>query len=154
MKKIGRIKYITMGEYDPTVTYTEMENVLYAGSRWEAKKETTGNAPPEHVKNEDGSIAENEFWRLFLPGALGDDYVKKTDLAAAPTETEPGKAGIVIPDGKSIKVENGLLVGASVGFVGTMEELEAALASGNVKEGTVAYLLDIGSGGGRSPNRN
>ncbi len=44
MKRIGRIKYITMGQYNQTTTYTEMQSVLYEGSRWKAKKETTGNA--------------------------------------------------------------------------------------------------------------
>lgn len=151
MKEIGRIAYVTKGLYDPSVTYKEMDVVLYGGSLWEPKKETTGNAPPETQKNEDGTPASNEWWQLFLPGALGDDYVKKTDLAVAPTETEPGKAGVVIPDGKTIRWENGLLVGASVDFVGTKDELLAAIESGSVKEGATAYLFDIGGGGHSQP---
>lgn len=141
MKKIGRIKYTTMGQYDPEVTYTEMNTVLYEGSRWEAKKETTGNAPPDNPKNDDGTIAENEFWRLFLPGALGDDYVKKTDLSKAPTETEPGKPGINYPDGKTIQMdENGMLTGTPLDFSGTWDELFAGIDSGEVKDGMVGYV--------------
>ncbi len=141
MKRIGRIKYITMGQYDPTATYTEMQNVLYEGSRWEAKKETTGNAPPDSPKNDDGTFAENEFWRLFLPGALGDDYVKKTDLATAPTETDPGKPGIVMPDGKTIQIgPDGLLTGTPLDFMGTWKELQEGLASGEVADGMIGYI--------------
>ena len=90
MKKIGRVKYVTKGVYDPDVTYKKQDVVLYEGSLWEPKQETTGNAPPDHQRNEDGTPASNEFWQLFLPGALGDDYVKKTDLSKPPTETEAG----------------------------------------------------------------
>lgn len=141
MKKIGRVKYITKGQYDPTVTYTEMEVVLYEGSLWEPKKETTGNSPPDHQRNEDGTPAENEFWQLFLPGALGDDYVKKTDIAIAPTETETGKAGIVKPDGKTIRVgEDGLLTGTSLDFMGTLKELQEGLTSGEITNGMTGYI--------------
>lgn len=147
MKKIGRIKYTTMGQYDPEVTYTEMNTVLYEGSRWEAKKETTGNAPPDNPKNDDGTLAENEFWRLFLPGALGDDYVKKTDLSKAPTETEPGKPGISYPDGKTIFAdENGMLTGATSGKELTQEEMDDQLASGDLEPGSVVYLTGEAEG--------
>lgn len=141
MRAIGTIAYVTKGLYDPSVTYKEMDVVLYSGSLWEPKKETTGNAPPETQKNEDGTPASNEWWKLFLPGALGDDYVKKTDLAAAPTETEPGKAGIVIPDGKTIQAdENGVITGTPQDFSGTPSQLQSAIASGEVKNGMVGYL--------------
>lgn len=146
MEKIGRIKYTSNGEYSPDATYTPMNTVLFEGSRWECIKETTGNAPPDHVKNEDGSIAENEFWRLFLPGALGDDYVKKTDLAQPPTETDPGKAGIVLPDGKTIKVEDGLLTGVPLDFIGGWKELQDGLESGEITEGMTGFIE--GSEGG------
>lgn len=147
MKKIGRIKYTTMGQYDPEVTYTEMNTVLYEGSRWEAKKETTGNAPPDNPKNDDGTLAENEFWRLFLPGALGDDYVKKTDLSKAPTETEPGKPGISYPDGKTIFAdENGMLTGATSGKELTQEEMDEQLASGDLEPGSVVFLTGEAEG--------
>lgn len=147
MKKIGRIKYTTMGQYDPEVTYTEMNTVLYEGSRWEAKKETTGNAPPDNPKNDDGTLAENEFWRLFLPGALGDDYVKKTDLSKAPTETEAGKPGISYPDGKTIFAdENGMLTGATSGKELTQEEMDEQLASGDLEPGSVVFLTGEAEG--------
>lgn len=141
MKKIGRVKYITKGQYDPTVTYTEMEVVLYEGSLWEPKKETTGNPPPDHQRNEDGTPAENEFWQLFLPGALGDDYVKKTDLSKAPTETTAGKPGINFPDGKTIQVdENGMLTGTPLDFMGTWKALQEGLASGEIIDGMIGYI--------------
>lgn len=141
MKKIGRIKYTTMGQYDPEVTYTEMNTVLYEGSRWEAKKETTGNAPPDSSKNDDGTLAENEFWRLFLPGALGDDYVKKTDLSRPPTETEAGNPGVNFPDGKTIQIdENGMLTGTPLDFMGTWKSLQEGIASGEIKDGMIGYI--------------
>lgn len=140
MKEIGVIAYVTKGLYDPSVTYKEMEIVLYNGSLWEPKKETTGNAPPETQQNEDGTPASNEWWQLFLPGALGDDYVKKTDIAEAPTDTTAGKAGIVYPDGKTITVdENGMLTGAPAGKTMTKDEMDAKIASGELKDGDVIY---------------
>lgn len=141
MKKIGRVKYVTKGVYDPDVTYKKQDVVLYEGSLWEPKQETTGNAPPDHQRNEDGTPASNEFWQLFLPGALGDDYVKKTDLSKPPTETEAGKPGINYPDGKTIQMdENGMLTGTPLDFSGTWDELFAGIDSGEVKNGMVGYV--------------
>lgn len=141
MELIGRIKYETKGAYDPAATYRAMDVVLYSGSLWEALKDTTGNPPPENQRNEDGSPASNEFWQLFLPGALGDDYVKKTDIAKAPTETEQGKVGVVMPDGKTIQIdENGLLTGTPLNFMGTLKELQEGLTSGEITEGMIGYV--------------
>lgn len=141
MKKIGRVKYVTKGIYNPAVTYKKQDVVLYEGSLWEPKQETTGNAPPDHQRNEDGTPASNEFWQLFLPGALGDDYVKKTDLSKPPTETEAGKPGINYPDGKTIQMdENGMLTGTPLDFSGTWDELFAGIDSGEVKDGMVGYV--------------
>lgn len=143
MRAIGTIAYVTKGLYDPSVTYKEMDVVLYSGSLWEPKKETTGNAPPETQKNEDGTPASNEWWKLFLPGALGDDYIKKTDIAKAPTETEAGKLGIVMPDGKTIQIdENGLLTGTPIDFMGTPKALQEAIQSGEVTEGMNLFIED------------
>ena len=141
MKLIGRIKYETKGAYDHAASYRAMDVVLYSGSLWEALKDTTGNPPPENQRNEDGSPASNEFWQLFLPGALGDDYVKKTDIAKAPTETEQGKVGVVMPDGKTIQIdENGLMTGTPLDFMGTLKELQEGLASGEITEGMIGYI--------------
>lgn len=141
MKKIGRVKYVTKGIYDPAVTYKKQDVVLYEGSLWEPKQETTGNPPPDHQRNEDGTPASNEFWQLFLPGALGDDYVKKTDIAKPPTDSTHGKAGIVIPDGKTIQIdENGLMTGTPLDFNGTWDELFAGIESGEVKNGMIGYI--------------
>lgn len=141
MKKIGKVKYVTRGVYDPGVTYRKQDVVLYEGSLWEPKQETTGNPPPDHQRNEDGAPASNEYWQLFLPGALGDDYVKKTDLSKPPTETEAGKPGINFPDGKTIQMdENGMLTGTPLDFSGTWDELFAGIDSGEVKDGMVGYV--------------
>lgn len=148
MKAIGTIAYVTKGLYDPSVTYKEMEIVLHNGSLWEPKKETTGNAPPDNQIDENGTAASNEFWKLFLPGALGDDYVKKTDLAVAPTETDSGKAGIVKPDGKTIQVDaDGLLTGTPLDFMGTWKGLQDAIESGEAKNGMVGYISGTGVDG-------
>lgn len=149
MKKIGRIKYVTRGVYDPDTTYREMDVVLFEGSLWEPKKETTGNPPPDHQRNEDGTPASNEFWKLFLPGALGDDYVKKTDLAVQKTETSAGKPGISYPDGKTIFAdENGMLTGATAGKRLTQEEMNEQLTSGELETGNVVYLTGPAEGTG------
>lgn len=141
MKKIGRVKYVTKGIYDPAVTYKKQDVVLYEGSLWEPKQETTGNPPPDHQRNEDGTPASNEFWQLFLPGALGDDYVKKTDIAKPPTDSTHGKAGIVIPDGKTIQIdENGLMTETPLDFNGTWDELFEGIESGEVKNGMIGYI--------------
>lgn len=141
MDLVGRIKYVTKGAYDPEATYGEMNVVLYGGSLWEAIKETTGNAPPQSQQNEDGTPASNEFWKLFLPGALGSEYVKKTDLSAPPTETEPGKPGVNYPDGKTITIdENGMLTGAPTGRSLTKEEMDTQLADGTLEDGSAVYL--------------
>lgn len=147
MKKIGRIKYVTRGVYDPETTYREMDVVLFEGSLWEPKKETTGNPPPDHQRNEDGTPASNEFWKLFLPGALGDDYVKKTDLAVQKTETSDGKPGISYPDGKTIFAdENGMLTGATEGKRLKQEEMNDQLTSGELETGNVVYLTGPAEG--------
>lgn len=141
MKLIGRIKYETRGAYDTAASYRAMDVVLHSGSLWEALKDTTGNPPPENQRNEDGSPASNEFWKLFLPGALGDDYIKKTDVAKAPTETEHGKVGVVMPDGKTIQIdENGMMTGTPLDFMGTLKELQEGIASGEITEGMIGYI--------------
>ena len=147
MKAIGTIAYVTKGLYDPSVTYKEMDVVLYSGSLWEPKKETTGNAPPETQQSEDGTPASNEWWKLFLPGALGDDYVKKTELSKAPTGDEPGKPGVNFPDGKTIKIDgDGMLTGVPLDFIGDWKELQESMESGEVTEGMTGFIF--GSEGG------
>lgn len=141
MSDAGRIGFVTKGEYSDSESYENLDVVLYGGSLWTPIKDTTGNPPPENQRNEDGSPASNEFWQLFLPGALGDDYVKKTDIAKAPTETESGKVGVVMPDGKTIQIdENGLLTGTPLDFMGTWKELQEGLASGEITEGMIGYI--------------
>ncbi|RKI44296.1 hypothetical protein D7V86_03395 [bacterium D16-51] len=53
------------------------------------------------------------------------------------------KAGIVKPDGKTIKIsEDGEIVGASSSFTGTMEEFEAASLAGEIEVGTIVNITD------------
>lgn len=147
MKLIGRIKYTIRGVYDPGVTYTPMNVVLYGGSSWACIKETTGNMPPDHQFNEDGTAASNEYWELFLPGAAGDDFVKKTDIAKAPTDTTPGIAGIVYPDGDTITAdENGMLKGTPSGKVMSKDDMDEKLAAGELKNGEVIYAYGQAAG--------
>lgn len=141
MSDAGRIGFVTRGEYSDFESYEKLDVVLYGGSLWTPLKDTTGNPPPDNQRNEDGTPAENEFWSLFLPGALGDDYVKKTDIAVAPTETEPGKAGVNFPDGKTIQIdENGMMTGTPLDFTGTWKELQAGIESGEITDGMVGYI--------------
>lgn len=141
MTDAGRIGFVTRGQYSGAESYENLDVVLYGGSLWTPKKDTTGNPPPETQRNEDGTPASNEFWQLFLPGALGDDYVKKTDIAKAPTETESGKPGVNFPDGKTIQIdENGMLTGTPLDFMGTWKELQDGIASGEITEGMIGYI--------------
>ena len=141
MTDAGRIGFVTRGQYSGAESYENLDVVLYGGSLWTPKKDTTGNPPPETQRNEDGTPASNEFWQLFLPGALGDDYVKKTDIAKAPTETESGKPGVNFPDGKTIQIdENGMLTGTPLDFMGTWKELQDGIESGEITEGMTGYI--------------
>lgn len=144
MKEIGTIAYTTKGVYSPDATYQPMNVVLYAGSLWECTAETTENTPPDHQYEENGDAASNDYWRLFLPGASRDDYVKKTDIAEAPTDTTPGKAGIVIPDGETITVdENGKISGSAKVDTATTEKAGIVKPDNDtiiVSDGTIAAI--------------
>lgn len=143
MSDAGRIGFVYRFDYDSTTNYEELDVVKFGMSLWTPKKETTGNPPPDQSQEGQENVQENDFWQLFLPGALGSDYVKKTDLAKSPTETEPGKAGIVIPDGKTITIDAaGMLVGASSGFTGTKKQVEEADENGEIEEGMTVIILD------------
>lgn len=143
MKEIGTIAYVTKGVYSLDETYQPMNIVLYSESLWECTAETTGNTPPEYQYDENGNAASNDYWQLFFPGASVDGYVKNTDFATVE------KAGIVKPDGKTIKLgEDGEIIGASSGFTGTKEEFEQALENGEIETGTIVNITDDYAEGG------
>lgn len=152
MSDAGRVGFVYKFDYDPTVQYEELDVVKFGMSLWTPKKETIGNQPPDQSQEGQEEVEENEFWIMFLPGALGSDYVKKTDIAIAPTETEPGKAGVVIPDGKTIQIDkNGMLSGTPLDFFGTWKELQEGIASGEITEGMIGYI-EGGEGEPNDPN--
>lgn len=141
MNDAGRIGFVYKYDYNPDATYEKLDVVLFGPSLWTPKKNTTGNAPPDQSQPGQESVKENEFWQIYLPGALGTDYVKKTDLSKPPTETEAGKPGINFPDGKTIQIdENGMLTGTPLDFNGTWDELFAGIESGEVKNGMIGYI--------------
>lgn len=151
----GRVALVPKGQYDMTTTYKRLDVVKHEQSAYVARKGSVGAIPyPE----------DEEFWMLLVSGQdgvadkikydnessgltaedvqsaldeLAQDYVKKTDYA------QPGIAGIVQPDGKTIKVgENGLLTGAAAGFTGTLDEFKAALAAGELSPGDIVNITD------------
>lgn len=141
----GKIRYVSRGEYNEFTTYEILDIVLYNYSLWEAKKETTGNAPPEYNPDSLVSSTENEHWKLFLPGAQGGDFVKKTDIAQAPTEEESGVLGLVIPDGNTITIDpDGTIHGSAsvddLTFIGSLDGLAEAMESGEAPAGTIAFV--------------
>lgn len=141
MNDAGRIGFVYKYDYNPDATYEKLDVVLFGPSLWTPKQNTTGNAPPDQSQPGQESIKENEFWQIYLPGALGADYVKKTDLSKPPTETEAGKPGVNFPDGKTIQMdENGMLTGTPLDFNGTWDELFAGIESGEVKNGMIGYI--------------
>lgn len=141
MNDAGRIGFVYKYDYNPDATYEKLDVVLFGPSLWTPKQNTTGNAPPDQSQPGQESVKENEFWQIYLPGALGADYVKKTDLSKPPTETEAGKPGINFPDGKTIQIdENGMLTGTPLDFNGTWDELFAGIESGEVKNGMIGYI--------------
>lgn len=139
MEPLGRIGYVTKGDYDSAAEYKEMDVVLFESSLWTPKRSTTGNPPPSQPEDESAEpVTENGYWRLFLPGIQARSYVKKTDISAAPTGTEPGRPGICYPDGKTIKQnEDGMLTGAPTAKVLTESELKALLPTGELEGMTV-----------------
>lgn len=141
MSDAGRVGFVYRHNYDPAVQYEELDVVKFGMSLWTPKVATIGNPPPDQSQEGQENAEENDFWTLFLPGALGGDYVSKTDIAQPPTETEAGKLGVSKPDGKTITIDqDGTLHGASLDFVGTAAELKAAIAAGNVKAGMTAFI--------------
>lgn len=141
MSDAGRIGFVYRQNYDPEAQYEKLDVVKFGMSLWTPKAVTIGNSPPDQSQEGQENVEENEFWKMFLPGALGSDYVKKTDLSKPPTETEAGKPGINYPDGKTIQMdENGMLTGTPLDFSGTWDELFAGIGSGEVKDGMVGYV--------------
>ena len=151
----GRVALVPKGQYDMTTTYKRLDVVKHEQSAYVARKGSVGAIPyPE----------DEEFWMLLVSGQdgvadkikydnelsglaaedvqsaldeLAQDYVKKTDYA------QPGIAGIVQADGKTIKVgKKGLLTGAAAGFTGTLDEFKAALAAGELSPGDIVNITD------------
>lgn len=148
MSDAGKVGFVYKFDYDPEVAYEKLDVVKFGTSLWTPKADTIGNPPPDQVQEGQENIQENDYWVLFLPGALGGDYIKKTDLAVAPTETDSGKAGIVKPDGKTIQVDaDGLLTGTPLDFMGTWKGLQDAIESGEAKNGMVGYISGTGVDG-------
>lgn len=144
---IGRIAPVFKANYAADTAYKKMDVVLYEYSLWLALQDTTGNAPPGIPENADlTQPIKNDYWQLYIPGAQvagGESFVSKTDIAQAPTETDPGKLGISKPDGETITIDSdGTLHGASLDFVGTAKELKAAIAAGSVRAGMTAFIKD------------
>lgn len=70
---------------------------------------------------------------------ITDDYQEGGGNTIATTE----KAGVVKPDGKTIKVsEDGEIVCTASGFTGTMKEFEAASLDGKIEVGTIVNITD------------
>lgn len=117
MAVAGRAAIVPEGEYDITVSYKRLSMVQYEGNSYVAKKDNTG-VPPTN----------EEIWMLSTEGA-----------GIATVE----RAGIVKPDGKTIKIEeDGKIVGTSSGFTGTTEEFEAASLAGEIEVGTIVNITD------------
>lgn len=115
----GRVAIVPQGEFDISATYKRLDMVFYDGNGYVAKKEATGKLP-----------TDEEFWMQSTEGAV---------TKVATTE----QAGIVKPDGVTITVtEDGTITGASTEFVGTMADYEAAVAAGEIKDGTIVNITD------------
>lgn len=141
MSDAGRVGFVYRQNYDPSVQYEELDVVKFGMSLWTPKVVTIGNPPPDRSQEGQENVEENDFWVMFLPGALGDDYVKKTDLSRPPTETEAGNPGVNFPDGKTIQIdENGMLTGTPLDFMGTWKSLQEGIASGEIKDGMIGYI--------------
>ncbi len=141
MSDAGRVGFVYRQNYDPAVQYEELDVVKFGMSLWTPKTATIGNSPPDQSQEGQEDVEENDFWVMFLPGALGSDYVKKTDLSKPPTETATGVPGVNFPDGKTIQIdENGMLTGTPLDFMGTWKSLQEGIASGEIKDGMIGYI--------------
>lgn len=117
MAVAGRAAIVPEGEYNITTPYKRLSMVRYEGNSYVAKEDNTGVIP-----------TNEEIWMLSTEGA-----------GIATVE----RAGIVKPDGKTIRIEeDGKIVGTSSGFTGTMEEFEAASLAGEIEVGTVVNITD------------
>lgn len=144
MMDAGKIMPIFRQNYNIDASYEEMDIVLFERSLWMAKRDTAGNSPPGIPEGSDlAQTIENEYWMLYIPGVQNENFLTKSDVASAPTETDPGKLGISKPDGETITIDSdGTLHGASLDFVGTAKELKAAIAAGSVRAGMTAFIAD------------
>lgn len=150
MAIVGRVAVVPNGTYTPDKEYKRLSMVYSEedGSSYVAKKKNAGIP-----------LDNQEYWQLSAKGASGkadkikydntdsqlsgenvqaviDEIAERTDFAT------PEKPGIVQPDGKTIKIENNLLVGAASGLTLTEQEFEEKLANGEIEDGTIVNITD------------
>lgn len=78
--------------------------------------------------------AETEYRQGFVS-------ISPKDIGIENASTE--KAGVVKPDGRTIKVEpDGTITGTASGFTGTAEEVKAAIDNGEIEDGTIVNITD------------
>lgn len=105
----------------------------------------------ETIKSDDG------IWRAVIPdppevpGADGETIVYNEEGELSAVVATKDKPGIVKPDGKTITIDDdGTIVGASSGFVGSTEAAKAAMEAGEFTDGQLVFIDDdfIPGGGG------
>ena len=151
MAVAGRVAIVPDGTYTPEKKYKRLSMVYSEedGSSYVSKKsENLGNP-----------LTDEEYWQISARGASGkaskiqydntlselaaenvqvalDELADRTELAT------PEKPGIVQPDGKTIKIENNLLVGAASGLTLAKQEFEEKFANGEIEDGTIVNVTD------------
>lgn len=108
-------------------------------------------------------VDEDGIWSAVIPdppevpGADGETIVYNEEGELSAVVATEDKPGIVKPDGKTITIdENGTIVGASSGFVGSTEAAKAAMEAGEFTDGQLVFIDDDfipgGGGGGGTDN--
>lgn len=72
MQSAGRVLPIWRGEYSDSAFYEQTDIVLYNNSSYIAKRDTTGNPPPE------ATINSNAYWQLVAKGIIDADVSDAT----------------------------------------------------------------------------
>lgn len=157
MAMAGRAAIVPKGDFDISAVYKRLDMVLYGGNAYVAKKAATGILP-----------TDTEYWMLSTVGTEVDVATEEKAGIVKPdgdtiTVDADGtihgatkvniatvdNAGVVKPDGDTIIIEeDGKITALKAGFVGTMEQYEAANTAGEVKEGTIVNITNDYEEGG------
>ena len=99
----GRVLLIPKGDYNPSTTYTMLDEVFYQGSSYVCKKTSLGNAP-----------TNTEYWQIMSQGLLAGNFYGTCSTGASTAEKE-----VVIPSGEHFSLQLGDIIGVKFTYTNT-----------------------------------